>query len=191
MVGFVAAAVVSIAPAVGVLADHHEKDEKKQDPKAAPATTQKVQPVDFRKLKDLMPAELGGLKRGKVDGERTAMGEFKLSQARATYGDDTKENVPTISVDISDYGAMPGMQGLAFWAGQEIDQEGDEGYTRTVKVQGHTALEQYTNEGKSGSLQVSVANRYFVNVNSSNLSAEEFKKLAEQLPVQKLAELKE
>jgi hypothetical protein len=184
-----AAAVLSVAPAVVVLADHHEQAEKKQD--AKPATTRSVQPVDFSKLKDVLPPELAGLKRATIDGERTAVAEFKLSQARATYGDQNKVDAASLTVELADYGAMPDFQGLAFWAGQDIVQETEEGYTRTIKIRDQPALEQYTNDGKSGSLQVVIAKRYFLTINSTNLSADDFKKIAEQLPVQKLLDLKE
>ena len=171
--------------------------------------------VDYRKLKELMPSTLAGLKRAEVEGERTAAGDFVVSTARATYapradaaaGDADEaadgeaaegeadaaaaEDARSIELQIMDYGAMSDMAGAAAaWATLEIDQESDDGYTKTTKVDGHPAWEEYKNDGKSGSLQLFVAQRYIVTVNTTGLPVEDFQKIAAELPVDELAKLK-
>src|SRR2546423_15668402 len=85
----------------------------------APPATQpaKTQPVDFRKLKELMPEKLADLKRSKNDGQKTAIGEFVISQATGTYGaEEPKENDPTITIEITDYSANVGMaEAMGAW----------------------------------------------------------------------------
>ena len=160
----------------------------------APAASQpaKTQPIDFRKLKELMPEKLADIKRSKNEGQKVSLGEFVMSQATGTYApEEPKETDPTITVEIMDYSANPGMaEAMAAWQTVQIDNEGDSGFERTTKIADQPAHEQYQNEGKSGQIQVFVAKRYYVNVTTTNLSADQLKKLAESLPIKKLAELK-
>ena len=160
---------------------------------APPASQQaKTQPVDFRKLKELMPEKLADLKRSKNDGQKTAIGDFVISQATGTFGpEEPKETDPTITVEITDYSANTGMAELmAAWQNIQMDNEGDSGFERTTRIADQPAHEQYQNEGKSGQIQVFVAKKYLVNVTTTNLSADQVKKLGESLPIKKLAELK-
>ncbi|HYO08406.1 MAG TPA: hypothetical protein VER17_05500 [Tepidisphaeraceae bacterium] len=161
----------------------------------APATSQaaaKVAPMDFRKLKELMPAELCGLKRTGNEGQKMSLGEFTISQATGDFGGGDEENAPTIHVDIQDFAGATGMGDvMTAWQTLEIDKETDGGYEKTTKVAGQPAFESFQREGKSGQLQIYVAKRYYVNVTASNLTQEQFKKLGESLPIKKLAELKE
>jgi hypothetical protein len=152
----------------------------------------KVQPVDFRKLKELMPAELNGVKRSSNDGEKMTLGEFSFTNARAEYAKpEPGENDPNITVEIVDYGGAQGMAAaFTAWQQMEIDKESDNGYEKTTKVKDQPAYEQYQNEGKSGQVQVWVAGRFYVNVQTTNLSKEDLKKVAESLPIEKVKDLK-
>lgn len=168
--------------------DEAEQTEETEAPATQPAA---VQPVDFRKLKELMPEQLVDLKRTDVTGQKLNMGDVKLSQAHASYEGGSEEEPSSVNVDVTDYGAQPDMvEGMAYWKEMEMDQESDEGYQRTVKIGQWPALESYQNEGKSGSLHVFVADRFLVLIDISNLPAEQTLKIAEQLQLDKLAELK-
>lgn len=155
-------------------------------------TTQAVQVVDYRKLKELLPGELGGLKRTGHSGEKIKLGEFSIANAKAEYAKEgEEENLPRIDVDIVDYGAAPGMaQGMAGFATMDVDREGDDGYQKSGKVAGQPALETWTAETKSGTIMILVANRFVVNIQTNNLPSEQIRKIAEALPIDKLAALK-
>jgi hypothetical protein len=179
------AAAIAIASAQAAFA---------QDDKAAATTkptTQAAGPVDFRKLKEVLPENLAGLKRDEATGERTGFGEMKFSSARATYvNDKEKDDAPRIDLQILDYGTNKQMvEGLALWTKMEIDTESDGGYQKTVKVQEQPAMEQFQNEGKTGQLQLLVADRFFVTLNTTNLPVEQFKKIGEELKLKDLAAL--
>ena len=149
--------------------------------------------VDFRRLKEMMPEELVGLKRTDNSGEKISMGEYKVSVARADYGkeNDESENPPSINVEVTDFGATPSMgEAMAVWAKLDIDQEGDDGYQKTVKYADQPGMENFQTDGKHGTLQIYVANRYIISITTSNLDAENLKKIAEAYPLKKLAELK-
>ena len=183
-------AVIGLSAAAAVV---NAQEEKKEAPApSAPATSQPSQPVDYRKLKDLLPAELAGIKRTDATGEKTTFGELKLSTAKGQYDKDVPDGESqNVNVEITDYGATKGIaDGLAYWAQVELDQEGDAGYEKSRKIEGHPALEKYTNDGKSGSLQIFVANRFVVNVTTSNVDVERFKKIGDSLKIKELAALK-
>ena len=160
--------------------------------RAQDATTKPAEPVDFRKLKEAMPAELLTIKRTEVNGEKTAMGAFKISQAHGTFAKDANDgDAPRIEVTITDYAAAPGMaEAMAAWTKMEIDRESDGGYEKTTKVGEYPAFETYQNEGKAGQLQVFVAGRFVVAVTTQNVPADQLKKIGEELKLEKLAALK-
>jgi hypothetical protein len=164
----------------------------------------KVEPVDFRKLKELIPAEVAGLKRTRNEGQKLKLGEFSMSNAEATFENPPPEEAnetgdanadapapPRVEVNITDYAATQGGAGLAaVWATSEIDQETDNGYQKTVKVAGQPGFETWDGEGKSGTLQISVAERFIVTVNTTGLPAEKMQEIAKALQIEKLAKLK-
>jgi len=152
----------------------------------------KAPPVDFRKLKELMPAESAGVMRSSNQGERVSMGEYALSKATAEYAkSDAGEKDPRITIEISDFGpSNPMAAAMTAWQTLQIDKESDSGYERTTKVKEQPAYETYQNEGKNGQMQIFVGGRFLVNVQTTNLSPEDLKKVAESVPLDKLAELK-
>ena len=157
-------------------------------------TTQptKNEPIDFRKLKELMPTEISGVTRSNSEGEKLSFGEFVISKATATYAkSDPGEKDPQVTVEITDYGsAKPMAAGLTAWQTIQIDKESDNGYERTTKIKDQPAYETYQNEGKSGNVQIFVASRFIVTLQTTNLSGEDVKKIAESLPIEKLAAMK-
>jgi hypothetical protein len=158
-----------------------------------PAASQpaKVEAVDYKKLKELMPAEVAGLKRTDNSGEKNKIGDFQLSQAKATY---TKEadDAPRVTIEIIDYGSAPGMsEGIAAWTQLEVDRDSDSGHEKTLKIKDkYAAYETFQKDGQSGNLQIYVAKRYIVTIATSNLPAEQLQKTAEAISLDKLEALK-
>lgn len=181
---------VALALAVGLsssLAGAAEDEKKDQ------AGEKKVQTVDFRKLKELLPAELAGIKRSKAEGQKVSAGGFTVAMAEGTYEREAKENeenLPRVHVVIQDYGANSEIaKAQAVWAEQDIDNESDSGYTKSTKINGVPALETYQNEGKTGTLQMLVGKRFVLNVQIDHLPADQLQKVGKALPLDKLAAL--
>ena len=154
--------------------------------------TKPADPVDFRKLKDVLPTELLGIKRTDASGERNAMGDVKMSHAHGAFVKDAdKDDSPRVEVDITDYSGTNGMaEAMASWSKLEIDRESDTGYEKTTKVGEYPAFETYQNDGKAGQLQVFVAGRFIVQVTTNNVPADQLKKIGDELKLEKLAALK-
>lgn len=169
-----------LTPMTFAVAPLHAED----TPATAPA---KVEVIDFRKLKELLPETLGGLKRTEASGEKNSFGEFSMSSANAEYGEGDK----TISLQIMDYGSNNPMMAMAGQMGaMQIDRETETGYEKSVKIEGHSGIERYDGSDKSGELTLFVAGRFILQLDTDGLSKEELREVIGQLPVAKLAGLK-
>lgn len=148
-----------------------------------------VDPIDFRKLKELLPESLSGLKRTEVSGEKQGAMGFTVSRAEARYtGDDNA----TVKLEILDTGGIAGVasMALAAWTMAEIDKETESGYEKTTKFEGHKAFEKYDSQHKDGELNVLVADRYIVNVHGDHITIDQLKDVLKDLDLAKLSELK-
>lgn len=155
-----------------------------------PAASQPVKKdaVDFRKLKELLPDAIGGVKRSDAEGSKQAIGEMKISQAEASFSEEGKEG--SANLTIVDYGAMPGTaQAMTSWSTLEIDEEGDTNYRKTYKINGYHALENYDKENKSGEIVLLVGDRFVVTLNINDLPGETLKQAAEAMKLKELEAL--
>jgi len=122
----------------------------------------KVESVDFRKLKELIPEELDGMKRTSAKGEKTNSFGIKVSQAEGDFkSEDGQQN---IKLTIIDLGSMKGLTGMALfaWTMADIDKETDDGYEKTTEFEGYKAFEKYNTSSNSGDLEVIVGDRFMV-----------------------------
>ena len=148
-----------------------------------------VDPIDFRKLKELMPENLIGLKRTEATGEKSGAMGFTVSTAQARY---EGENNASLKVEIVDTGGIAGVStmALATWSMAEIDKETTDGYEKTTQLEGYKAFEKYNNTDKSGEINVLVADRYVVNVEGDNVSVDQLKEALKDIDLKELAGLK-
>ncbi|HYE97120.1 MAG TPA: hypothetical protein VD962_13005 [Rubricoccaceae bacterium] len=143
----------------------------------------RAEPVDFRRLQELLPEEAGGLRRGDTSGERAGAMGFTVSHAEADYG----EGDATAHVKITDMGNMPGiaMMGIG-WAMGEVDRETSDGYERTTEFEGHRAFEQFSTGSNSGQLQVLVADRFLVEATGNGMEMDRIKGLVRSVNLRAL-----
>ncbi|CAG5070191.1 hypothetical protein DYBT9623_02931 [Dyadobacter sp. CECT 9623] len=148
-----------------------------------------VDPIDFRKLKELMPEELIGLKRIEATGEKSGAMGFTVSTAQARYKGDKDES---IVIEIVDTGGIAGVStmALATWSMAEIDKETADGYEKTTQLDGYKAFEKYNSTIKAGEINVLVADRYVVNVEGNNISVDQLKEALKDINLVKLEALK-
>ena len=151
----------------------------------------KVEPVDFRELKTLLPETIGDLKRTNIEGEKVAAMGMNISNANADYSDD--ENNASLDIKITDLGNISGLSDLAAygWYMVDIDKESQTGYERTITFKGSKGYEKYDNEGKFGELSVLVAKRFVVEANGNNVSMDLIKDAMNTIDFEKLESWKD
>lgn len=123
-----------------------------------------IQPVDFRKLRDLLPDELDSMERRDVEGETAGAFGIRLSTAKARYRDQDGREVEISLVDLGTL--KDAAEHGARWMNAHIDRESSDGWERTASIDGHPAyLKRHEWEGlTSTEAVVFVADRFVVNI---------------------------
>ncbi|AQG80450.1 transposase [Spirosoma montaniterrae] len=147
-----------------------------------------VETVDFRALKELLPADADGLTRKEATGEKNKAMGFGVSTATGKYGND--DNSETIEIALVDGAGSAMMMGLAAWSMIEVDKETADGYEKTTTIGGNKAFEKYDNSSKSGEVAVLVNKRYIVTAKGRGVGIDKIKAALEDVDMNKLAELK-
>jgi hypothetical protein len=148
--------------------------------------------VEFEKLKAALPETVAGQKRTSHDGHALQTGETSMSVATASYGEEEKENAPTIRLSLTDYGPgdnSPAKGMAAGWGATTMSSETGEGYTKTVKVDGQPGFESFHKGNKQGSLALAVNERFMLMIDVTNLPPEQMQKIAAELDLKKIAAL--
>ena len=143
-----------------------------------------VQPVDFHRLKDMLPETIGGLRRTEASGQSGEAMGIKGSSATARYGDGANASV---QIEITDLGSLSGLAGLAAKFDPSMEKETDTGYERTTKINGQLVHERYDRRARSGEVSVILNNRFSVTVNGSGVDAGVLTGALKELDVGKLA----
>ena len=139
------------------------------------------------RLKSFVPDELAGLARSSISAERSGAMGLQVSQANATYSDDSGREV---RLEITDAGTAKGLLGLASWAGVEGEKEADGRYEKTFREDGRLIHEEWDSNASSGQYTVVVGDRFTVKVEGAAGSVSELRDAAEQLDLDGLAELR-
>ena len=184
------AAALTLASVKVTFAQDKSAEAKDSAPASQPASDV---PVDPEKLKQLLPETLGGLKRLEAKAEQTELAGMKTSKASASYAgkDLNKPDGPRVELVMTDPSAdKSAIKSLRSIAKTKVDQEDDRGFHKSLKIQDQPAVQRYTEDDKSGMLQVAVAERFYIVLTTHNLSGEEFKKVGEELKIKELAALK-
>ncbi|NUN99502.1 MAG: hypothetical protein HUU01_02680 [Saprospiraceae bacterium] len=148
---------------------------------------EKMPVIDHKKLKNLLPETLMGMKRTEFESESVSAAGFQISNAKAAYEKDGGK----IRINIADTGGVGmAMMGMAAWATISIDKETQDGYERTSEIDGHKSFERYERTGKNGEISVLVAKRYIVTVNADNVEEADMRKAVEAIDLDDLAGLK-
>ncbi len=152
---------------------------------------EKVEVVNFRKLKEVLPKEIDGMKRTGFSGEKTNAFGINVSKAEGEYkSEDNKQN---IKITIMDMGSVKGLAGMAAfaWSWAEIDKESDDGFERTFEYKGHKAFEKYNTKYQDGEVQVLVAKRFMVEVKGNDTPMEKIHSSLGEVNIGDLESMKE
>ena len=147
-----------------------------------------VEPISVETLKGFLPTTLVGMDRGDVNSDALTVMGVKTTEAYADYA---KVSGPgDMQLSITDVGNATGPIAMVMtgWMMGQINNQSDTEYEKTTTFQGCKALEEYNNEGPSGTFTVVVANRFVVEVSGSRVTMETLKKAMGQVDLKKLAE---
>ncbi len=136
-----------------------------QTAKQMEKTKGKIEAIDFRILKELLP-DIKGWEKRNPRGEKTAFGQFGISNAEAEYALGEAEITIKIT-DTAGYSMMIAPISMFIQSGYE--EEDEEHYKKTTTVKGFSAIEEFYPSQKRGSLTVIVKNRFIVEAEGKNI----------------------
>ena len=144
---------------------------------------EKVELINFRDLKKMLPEKLLGMERTSHKGEKAGAMGFNVSSAEAKYKDGDK----SMEIKLTDMaGVGIAKLGTIAWASMEIDSESDEGFQRTFTENNVKYMEEFNTINQSYSLQGYAGERLGVDVKSRNVDPKKVRKLITNMKFHKL-----
>lgn len=158
------------------------------------ASGERVDPVDFRELKELLPEEVAGMHRVSHEGQRSGAAGFTVSTAEARY--EAEDGSGRIEISLVDTGGLGGLatMGMAAWLSIEVDRETDRGYERTTTYEGYPAYEEFrSRDGDVGSAELAfvVGERLIVQLDGTDVRMDDVRDAADDLSLRRLEDLSE
>ncbi len=150
----------------------------------------KVETVDYKELKALLPESLPGMKRTDASGEKSAAMGMQISNAEGRYRSDDGNS--SMTVKITDIGSMTGLAGMAAyaWSRVDVDREGDNEYEKTSTFGGYKSHEKYNKGSKDGEISVLVGDRFVVEVDGNTVDMDAIKAALGKVDLGKLNSMK-
>ena len=149
----------------------------------------KVDVVEYKVLKDMLPESLGNMRRTNATGEKTEAMGMQISNAEARYENDQNGG---ITVKLTDIGSMTGLAGMAAyaWAATNVERESDNGYEKTGSFNGFKSHERWEKSSSSGEISVLVGGRFVAEVSGYNTSMDALKDAMNKIDLKKLDGMK-
>ena len=144
------------------------EDAARQNPafqKAELEGTEQVQPLDFSALAERLPDMIGNLERVRVQGENVNAIGVVMAQVSANYANrDRSEQLKVSIYDIG--GGLPGIdpEDIEEVKTVSINRETEDGYDRTVEIEGFKALQRLHRPTQTGEISVIAGDRVGVRV---------------------------
>jgi hypothetical protein len=146
-----------------------------------------VDPIELAQLKALLPDSAAGLSRIAVKAEKHGVAGINVAKAQGTYGNSSG---PTVELSITDMGGMRGVGLLADWATTEQDNETQDGYEKTGKVDGRLTHEKFERNQKRGTYSVIVGERFLIEAAGRHMEMSGLKQAVAAVGLSKLEALK-
>jgi hypothetical protein len=152
-----------------------------------PTTSKNPKLVNPTALASFLPAEVLGLKRTELEGEKTEISNKDVIAASAEYRG--TDRMLRITITDGSSSAL-GISGLAPWMKGDINNKSEHGYERTAEIEGYKGYESYDRVEQSGQVSVLVANRFIVSVDGERVAEGEPSQALKTIDLKKLASLK-
>ena len=131
-----------------------------------------VEAVKPDQLKPFLPESLGGMERATFSTERNAAMGMQMTEARATYTNDSGRQW---DLQITDTGTAKGLLALAGWAGIEGENQTSTGYDKTYHEDGRLVHEQWDRSSSRGEYAVVLGERFTVKIEGQADSIDDLK----------------
>ncbi len=142
------------------------------------------------KLIPILPEPPAGWKSETPEGDSSETDGVKLTTAERTYFVDSEaDDAPSADITIIDTGGSKSFYEDTTETWKTTEQTPD-GYDKPIEIDGIRAYEHYDKESKGSSLSLFVANRYFVQIDLTNLDPKELQTWFKRIDVAKLAAVK-
>lgn len=145
--------------------------------------------VDYQKLLPLLPDSPQGWVADKPEGSTEDVGGFRITNVHRDYHKGEGDKAPTAAISILDSVANPDYVN-ATTAAWKSNSETNEGYGKSVTIDGNPGFEAFEKESKHATLWVMIANRYFVQVELQNQDPKELQEWVKRVDLKKLAAIK-
>jgi hypothetical protein len=147
-----------------------------------------VDPVDVDQLKPFVPDTFAGLPKKSSNIAKTGFASLMVSKAEITYGDAAK----TVTLQITDTGGASGLTALAGWVGVQNDQEDDNGFEHTRKVNGRLVHEKGSKvAGGSTEFAIVLGDRFVVAATGHGVGLDDLKTAVSSINLAKLESMKD
>ena len=157
---------------------------------AGAAGAASYEPIDFRKLREAMPADLPGFEKEGGEGSKNSAFGINVSEAKQSFK--SADGSKRVRFEITDPGSLAGPFALAhMWLNIEVDKETSSGYEKTSTVGGRRVHEKWSASGKHAEVQTVVGKRFLVEVDARGLDMNEVKSLISKLDITKLEAMKD
>lgn len=144
------------------------------------------EPVDHRKLRDLLKEEIEGFTRVDYESQSAGAMGFNMSHAEGNY---TKGDARIKTTIMDTGGAGMAMMSVASWSMINVDKENQDGYERTGSYKGYKAFEKFDKRSNSCELAVIVENRFIVTFNGQQCDMNALKNFADDVDLVELKKL--
>ncbi len=145
--------------------------------------------VDYQKLLPILPDPPQGWAADKAEGSTEDVGGFRITNVHRDYHKGEGDKAPTAAISILDSVANPDYVN-ATTAAWKNDSETNEGYGKSVTIDGNPGFEAFEKESKHATLWIMIANRYFVQIELQNQDPKELQVWVKRVDLKKLAAIK-
>jgi hypothetical protein len=145
--------------------------------------------VDYQKLLPILPEPPSGWTADKPEGSTEDVGGFKITNVHRDYHKGEGEKAPSATATIIDLVAVPD-QVSATTEAWKNNSESQDGYGKSVTVDGNPGFEAFENEGKHATLWVMIADRYSLQIELQNQDPKELQEWIKRVDLKKLAAIK-
>ncbi len=145
--------------------------------------------VDYRKLLPILPDPPQGWVADKAEGSTEDVGGFRITNVHRDYHKGEGDKAPTAAISILDSVANPDYVN-ATTAAWNNNSETNEGYGKSVTIDGNPGFEAFEKESKHSTLWVMIANRYFVQIELQAQEPTELQEWVKRVDLKKLAAIK-